>query len=379
MSFPINGQCTPRFAKAREAFIANLRERGEVGAAFAVVSDGELVVDLWGGYADGKRERAWTSDVLTNVWSTTKGVAAMCFAILADRGKLNYDDPVAKHWPEFAAAGKAKVTIAQLLSHQAGLCGFAQPVTLSDIYDQDKAERLLAEQAPFWEPGTQCGYHAMTLGPLANGLFERIEGRTMAQFVQEEFTSACGLDIFVGLPDEFARRASEIIAPSSLSSTDANPVQSRVQQAALANPVLDPLVANTTAWRRRPIPSVNGFSNATALAKLYGAFANGGLLGSRQLLRREAIEEASRLRFEGQDAVLGVEVRWAAGFFRNTHSVYGDKPSAYGHSGWGGSFAYADPERRLGVAYVMNAMGHNLIGDPRGLALVDAVLSSIDG
>lgn len=372
----IEGKCAPRFARVRDAFAANFSQHGEVGAAFSIVQDGEVVADLWGGHADKAHTRPWRHDTLTNVWSTTKGVAAICFAMLVDRGKCRYDDPVARYWPEFAANGKERVTIAQMISHQAGLCGFAEPVTMEIIYNQDHAEALLAAQAPFWPPGEQSGYHAVTVGILNNALFRRIEGRTLATFVREEISIPYGLDIFVGLPDSEAQRASEIIAPPTLSSTDANPVPSRAQQAALANPVLDPLWSNTRPWRLAPIPSVNGFANAASLAQLYGAMARGGELKGRRLLGREAINAASAQLIEGPDAVLGLHARWAAGFLLNVHDIYGDRPTAYGHSGWGGSFAFADPERRLGVSYVMNAMGHNLIGDPRGMALINATLES---
>ncbi len=375
---PISGTCSPRFAKVREAFIANFAERGDVGASFAVVQGGEVVASLWGGYADAAKTRPWAAETLTNVWSTTKGMAALCFAMLVDRGLTKYDDPVAKHWPEFAANGKDGVTIAQLLSHQAGLCGFDTPVTLEDFYDQPRAEAMLAAQAPFWALGTQSGYHAVTIGILANGLFKRIEGRTLANFVREELATPYELDLYVGLPDSEAHRASEIIAPPTLSSTDANPNPSRAQQAALANPVLDPLSANTRPWRLAPIPSVNGHATALPLAHLYGAMANGGQLKGRKLVGPAAIAEATKLRIHGTDAVLGIEARWAAGFLLNSHDVYGDQQTAFGHSGWGGSFAFADPTRRLGVSYVMNAMGHNLIGDPRGMALVAATLASAD-
>jgi len=375
-TIPIEGSCAPRFARVRDAFAANFAQHGEVGAAFSIVQDGEVVADLWGGHADKAKTRPWRHDTLTNVWSTTKGVAAICFAMLVDRGKCRYEDAVARYWPEFAANGKERVTIAQMISHQAGLCGFAEPVTMDIIYDQDRAEALLAAQAPFWAPGEQSGYHAVTVGILNNALFRRIEGRTLAAFVREEISIPFGLDIFIGLPDSDAQRASEIIAPPTLSSTDANPVPSRAQQAALANPVLDPLWSNTRAWRLAPIPSVNGFANAASLALLYGAMANGGGLKGRRLLGADAIGAATRQLIEGPDAVLGLHARWAAGFLLNVHDIYGDRAEAYGHSGWGGSFAFADPERRLGVSYVMNAMGHNLVGDPRGMALIAAILQS---
>jgi CubicO group peptidase (beta-lactamase class C family) len=372
----IEGNCVPRFSRVREAFAANFSQFGEVGAAFSVVQDGEVVVDIWAGSADKVGRRPWRGETLTNVWSTTKGVAAICFAMLVDRGKCRYDDPVARYWPEFAAHGKERVTIAQMISHQAGLCGFAEPVTMDIIYDQDRAEALLAAQAPFWPPGEQSGYHAVTVGLLNNALFRRIEGRTLAAFVREEISIPYDLDIFVGLPDAEAYRASEIIAPPTLSSTDANPLPSRAQQAALANPVLDPLWSNTRAWRLSPIPSVNGFANASSLALLYGAMAHNGELKGRRLLGPAAIAAASSQLIEGPDAVLGLHVRWAAGFLLNVHDVYGDRPTAYGHSGWGGSFAFADPDRRLGVSYVMNAMGHNLVGDPRGMGLIKATIDS---
>lgn len=376
VTVPIEGSCAPRFARVRDAFATNFAQHGEVGAAFSIVQDGEVVADLWGGHVDKAKTRPWRHDTLTNVWSTTKGVAAICFAMLVDRGKCSYEDTVARYWPEFAANGKERVTIAQMISHQAGLCGFAEPVTMDIIYDQDRAETLLAAQATFWTPGEQSGYHALTVGILNNALFRRIEGRTLAAFVREEISIPFGLDIFIGLPDSDAQRASEIVAPPTLSSTDANPVPSRAQQAALANPVLDPLWSNTRPWRLAPIPSVNGFANAASLALLYGAMASGGGLKGRRLLGTGAISAASRQLIEGPDAVLGLHARWAAGFLLNVHEIYGDRAAAYGHSGWGGSFAFADPERRLGVSYVMNAMGHNLVGDPRGMALIAATLQS---
>ena len=374
----LDGVCLSGFEAVRDAFSANFSQRGDVGGAIAVVRRGEIVVDLWGGHADAARTRAWTPRTVTNVWSTTKGVAAICFAMMVERGKAAYEDPVAKFWPEFVANGKDGITIAQLLSHQGGLCGLDQPVTLEDLADQPKAEKLFAAQAPLWSPGTQCGYHAISHGPLANALFRRIEGRTMAQFVADELSRPFGLELSIGLPETDAGRASEIIAPPTLSSTDANPTPSRAQAAALANPVLDPHAANTTHWRASPMPSVNGFATARGLARLYGALANGGVLDGVRLLSPGVIAQASRVRIDSDDLVLGMQARWAAGFLCNVHGIYGDKPTAYGHSGWGGSFAFADPERGLGVAWVMNAMGHNLIGDERAMALIGATLKSAD-
>lgn len=370
----IEGHCDAQFAAVRQAFAGNFSDHDEIGAGFAVVSDGELVVDLWGGHADAARTRPWLPGTVTNVWSTTKGAAAICFAMLIDRGKAAYEDPVAKYWPEFAAAGKESITIAQMLSHQGGLCGFTVPVTMQDIADQEQSELLIAEQTPFWPPGTRSGYHAVTYGTLTNALFRRIEGRTLATFLEQELAGPYGLELSVGLAAERAATASEIVAPPTLDSTAANPVSSVAQQVALANPVLDPLDANKAYWRAAFMPSVNGFATARGLARLYGALANGGKLGAAQVLSDKTIRAASSLRIESDDLVLGLRMRWAAGLLLNTHDIYGDNPGAFGHSGWGGSFAFADPSRRIGVAYVMNRMGNNLVGDPRGLALIGATL-----
>jgi len=350
-----------------------LRHGAAIGAAVAVVAGGELVVDLWGGLADSAQARPWTESTLVNVWSTTKGVAAACFAMLVERGLVSYEDRVAHFWPEFAENGKGDVTLGQLLSHQAGVCGFATPATLADYLDQAHAEQRLAAQAPFWPPGERCGYHALSIGNLANAVFKRIEGRTLAQFVDDELRAAHGLEVYIGLPAAQEAHAAVLIAPPTMSSTTANPKPSIAQQAALANPTFDPLEANTIPWRRASLPSANGHATARGLARLYGALASDGRLGGQMLFGDAARREATRVRIEREDEVLGLHARWAAGFLRNVHGAYGASDEAYGHSGWGGSFAYADPERRIGVAYVMNAMGLNLIGDPRAMEIVAAV------
>lgn len=369
----VSGACAPGYERVKDAFARNFTQNGEVGAAVAVAVDGELVVDLWGGFADAAQTRPWTADTLVNVWSTTKGVAAACFAMLVERGLISYEDRVARFWPEFAANGKGDVTLGQLLSHQAGLCGFATPATLADFLDQEGAEQRLAAQTPFWPPGERCGYHALSIGNLANAVFKRIEGRTLAQFVDDELRAAHGLELYVGLPESLDSRAAELIAPPTLSSTNANPEPSVAQQAALANPPLDPLDANTIPWRRASLPSANGHATARGLARLYGALASDGQLGGRLLFGDAARADATRVRIEAEDAVLGLSARWAAGFLRNVHGAYGPSSEAFGHSGWGGSFAFADPKRRVAVAYVMNAMGLNLIGDPRAMEIVAAV------
>lgn len=367
----INGKSAPAFADVAAEFERNFTERGDVGAALAIVVDGEPVVDLWAGDLDKAGTRPWAADSVVNVWSTTKAVNALCFALLVDRGVVAYADPVARWWPEFAAHGKGGVTIAQLLSHQAGLCSFRDPAVVEDFYDQPKAAARLAATEPLWPPGSRSGYHAISIGVLAGELFRRITGRSLGQFIASELSGPMGLDLTLGLPvSEEARRA-EMIAPPELATsnmaTDLNPSQ----MAAYLNPVIEPLLPNTAAWRACELSSANGFSNARSLARLFGAVARG------DLLKPETLAQATAKRIEGVDEVLGVQARWGAGFLLNTDGLYGPQARAFGHSGWGGSFVVVDPVAKAAIAYTMNRMGVDLVGDPRDVALIAAAYQGL--
>lgn len=373
----IQGGYAPAFAAVAEAFAANFSERGDVGAAFAIVVDGQPLVDLRGGTADQAGARPWLPDTVVNVWSTTKAVNALCFAMLVDRGKAAYADPVARWWPEFAAHGKGEVSLAMLLSHQAGLCSFRDPAVFEDFYDQPRAAARLAASEPFWPPGSRSGYHAISIGVLAGELFRRIEGRSLGRFVADELAGPFGLDLTLGLPRTAWDRAAEMIAPPELGTenmmTDFNPSQ----VAAYTNPAVDPLLPNTDAWREAELSSANGFSNALSLARLFGAVAAGGAMDGKRVVGEAAITQATALQIEGVDEVLGVPARWGAGFLLNTDGLYGPEPGAFGHSGWGGSFVVADRTRRAAIAYTMNRMGTDLVGDPRDTALIDAAYEGL--
>lgn len=359
----IHGEFAPGYEALRDAFAANFAERGEVGASIALVKEGELLVSLWGGSAD-EAGRPWERNTLVNIWSTTKGVTAICVAMLASHGLIEYDRPVSDYWPEFAAHGKSGVTVAMLLSHQAGLTGFREPATLDDFYDAPRAATRLAAAEPFWAPGTQSGYHAISIGLLANELFRRVEGRPLQQFIAEELSA---FDISIGLPAARERRTAVMLAPADLSSATQAQDLSPAQIAALANPILDPAIPNSAAWRAAEIPSANGFAAAEGLARLYGAFIGGDLADAA------AVSAATEVRIEGVDAVLGIPARWASGFLVNVMGLYGSNPGSFGHSGWGGSFAFADAERKFAFAYTPNQMGTDLAGDPRALALIEGL------
>jgi CubicO group peptidase (beta-lactamase class C family) len=368
--------CDSRYERLAEAFEGNFTSRGDVGAALAVVKEGQLVVNLWSGFRDANQQLPWLENTLTNIWSTTKGVVAACAAILVDRGQLDYEKPVSYYWPAFAANGKADITVRMLLSHQAGLCGFADPVDIAQLYNGAGAAERLAAMAPLWQPGDGCGYHAVTVGYLLNALFLHTDGRSIKQFFAHELRDTHGLDIHIGLPADRTEGAATILAQQLQSSDQKGATLSRIQQAALANPPLSPELPNTEAWRAAEIPAANGYATACSLAELYGALANNGELRGKTLVHPSVITDASAIAVGGLDQVLGMEVNWAAGFMRNSQALYGPSERAFGHSGWGGSFAFADPQRRIGMAYVMNNMGSELAGDPRNAALIDALYAS---
>jgi CubicO group peptidase (beta-lactamase class C family) len=379
MSFSAQGFVAAGYEGIADVFAANFTAPGEVGAALAVMVDGVMVADLWGGHRDAAQHLPWQKHTMANIWSTTKGVTALCFAMIADRGLIDYDRPVANYWPEFAVNGKSAITVAMLLSHQAGLTGFVGPAVAEDYYDFEAAADRLAAQAPLFPPGSTSGYHAISIGPLANGLFRRVTGESLGAFVAREFAQQRGLEIAIGLPPEWTDRGAEMIAPAELSSTASTGVPTELspaQFAALANPPVDPYAPNTARWRAAEIPSANGFATARALASLYGALASDRVCAGQSLLGAPALAAATQQRISGIDAVLPIPARWGAGFLLNNDGLYGPSLAAFGHSGWGGSFAIGDPATGVGIAYVMNRMGTDIVGDPRNQAIIAAVYAA---
>ncbi|MER7875411.1 serine hydrolase domain-containing protein [Streptomyces solisilvae] len=381
----IQGHCDSRFAGVRAAFEANFRDHDELGAAVAVRIGGETVVDLWGGWADAGRTRPWERDTLVNVWSTTKGPTALCAHVLADRGLLDLDAPVAAYWPEFAAAGKGSLPVRYLLSHRSGLAGLREPHSVAELYDWELTTARLAAAEPWWEPGTRAGYHALTYGFLVGEAIRRITGLPPGEFLRREVTGPLGIDFTIGLPEKEAGRAAELIGPAAPSSGERAPAGGRftpVALAALGNPPVGAADANTREWREAQLPALNGHGTARAVAELYGILARRGVSGDRRVLSAEAVERAREGQGSGRDLVLGpalgrdTEVAlgvWLSG----PHGSYGPNPRAVGHDGYGGSCGLADPEAELSLGYVMNRMGPHIVDDPRKMALVEAVYAAL--
>lgn len=375
MPIEIRGQTAPGFERVAERFVANFERDDayrEVGASLAVYRAGQLVVDLAAGVRDQTGNTPWTSDTLINVWSTTKGVTAICLAVLADRGLIDYAAPAASYWPEFAQSGKAAITVAQLLSHQAGLPGFAEPTALEDFYDWDLVTTRLAAQAPMWPAGAKTSYHAMTFGFLAGELIRRVSGRSVGQFLAEEVAGPLGADVFIGLPASEEARVAAIIAPRIDAPFDRERMAPEAL-AALTNPAMAPTLPNNRAWRAAEIPAGNGHATALGIVRLYGAVANGGTLEGVTLMRPRGVAAMDTVQTTHLDLLLGVTPNWRNGVAGNETGMFGPRPNVFGHSGWGGSFGCADTRERVAIGYVMNQMGEGLVGDARATALCRAV------
>ncbi len=374
----ISGECETAYASVADAFETNFKEHGDIGASFCVYQDGEKVVDLWGGHADADRSRPWEKDTLVNVWSTTKGMMALCVARLADQGRLDVGRPVAHYWPEFGANGKEQVTVAQLFSHQAGLCGPDHEISREVLLDTDRLGALLAAQKPQWSIGERSGYHALSIGPLGDCLFKRASGKSVGEYFRDEIAGPCGIDFHMGLPDSQEGRVAEIVHdgnPQAGGAENYNAYEKR----AIQNAPLSPYLANERAWRAQGTPSAGGQGNARSVATVYSALATDRTLNGIELVSEEALNRATSIQIENEDLVLKLPMSWGIGFGINKlMHIYGPNPNAFGHHGWGGSFGFADPERGLGVSYTMNYMREPVDApDPRVMGLIQAVFSSL--
>ena len=371
----VQGLSPEHFAPVRAAFAANFDEGRELGARFTVCVEGEVVLDLWAGWADRAETRPFGPETLTPVFSTTKALGALLIARLVDDGRLDYDQPVADVWPAFAAAGKGAATVAQMLSHQCGLPGFPERIEPESWFDWDLTCARLAAMAPMWPIGSASGYHPVTWGYLAGEVFRRVDGRTMGTALREDFAAPFGLDLWIGLPDSEHARVAEMKRPNALPNMgEAN----EARRAAFGTPWAAPGGRGGADWRRAEIPSANGHATAEALARLMSVLACGGELDGRDMLLPTTIEAAAQERIHGDDLVLPNWMSWGAGFMRNEGRwMYGPGGRTISHSGWGGSCAFADPERRLSAAYVMNRQSTDLTADPRAGQLIEALYNAV--
>jgi CubicO group peptidase (beta-lactamase class C family) len=362
----IQGSCDDLFTAVPSA-LAGLLDGGDVGASVAVFVDGEPVVDVWGGFADTDRTMPWQRNTITNVWSVTKTMTALCALVLADRGDLDLTAPVGRYWPEFAMAGKEQVLVRHVLAHTAGLPDWDGPV--EELYDWPSAAARLAAQAPRWEPGSAAGYHSLTQGFLVGEVVRRITGRSVGEFFAAEVAGPLGADFHIGLPAEDDHRVALTVPPSSRDEDYAAsaPGRSGRPAAGTAVRVRD---GNSVAWRRAQIPAASGFGNARSVALVQSVMACGGVMRGVRLLSQAGCDRAREEQFGGEDRVLGMSVHYGLG--------YGLFGSTFGWGGWGGSLVMIDPGSRMAVAYVTNQM-REPADDNRGLELVMAAYDGLQG
>jgi CubicO group peptidase (beta-lactamase class C family) len=378
----------PGFEEVRDEFARNFAERGEIGAAVAAYWRGRKVVDLWGGRRTPEDEAPWNEDTMVVVMSSTKGLAAMTIAVANARGWIDYDAPVSRYWPEFAQNGKAGVTVRQLLGHEAGLVVLDEPLTLERLNDLDDVARRLARQRPAWPPGTRHGYHTMTIGLCMQELIRRVDPRhrTLGRFFQEEIAAPLGLEFYIGLPREIPDERLAKVKPLSpgrgllaLRYTPPAVTLKMITPGSLLRRSFSGLAVDPTdrAYLAVEVPAGNGVGTARAIARAYSAFAEGGAeLGITPETLARITEPPVVAR--PKDEVIGIPSYFSLGFLRPGPEVaFGSSQRSFGSPGAGGSFGFADPDVRLGYAYVMNRLDFYLTDDPREKSLRDAVYRAI--
>jgi CubicO group peptidase (beta-lactamase class C family) len=388
---PAKGHVSAGFEAVRDAFVENFSRRHELGGACCVYVRGQKVVDLWGGVRNKSTGEPWQEDTMVVVYSATKGMAAMTLAVAHSRGWLDYEERVCTYWPEFAQHGKENITVRQLLAHQAGLFAFDEPVDRSVVADLDRLAVVLARQKPAWEPGTRQSYHALTLGFYQGELMRRVDPRhrSLGQFFQEEIATPLGIDFYIRLPDSIANsRLATLSKPSPVAILFGFPLRltlaafnrrSNIYKALMVNPGAAIVHDTQQIYARNvEVPSGGGVGTARAIARAYSVFATGGrelqlLPETLQALSAPPIPPARGFYDEG---LMG-DVRFSLGFMKPSRMWPFGSDGSFGSPGAGGALGFADPKAGIGYAYVTSQMGTTLTGDPRDLALRNAVYSII--
>jgi CubicO group peptidase (beta-lactamase class C family) len=385
----IAGRVSAGFEAVREAFVENFSRRHELGGACCVYHRGENVVDLWGGVRNKLTGEPWREDTMVLIWSATKGLAAMTLALAHSRGWLDYEERVCAYWPEFAQQGKEKITIRQLLAHQAGLFAFDEPVDRSVVADLDRLAVVLARQKPAWEPGMRQAYHAITLGFYEGELLRRIDPqhRSLGQFFQDEIATPLGLDLYIRLPESIPNsRLATLASPSPVAMLLGFPIRltlaalnrrSNIYRALIVNPGAAIARDEQRIYARNlEVPSGGGVGTARAIARAYSVFATGG---PELRLRPETLHALSAPAIPAAhgcyDECLKGDLRFSLGFMKPSPLWPFGNEGSFGAPGSGGSLGFADPKAGIGYAYVTSQMGTTLTGDPRDLALRNAVYS----
>jgi CubicO group peptidase (beta-lactamase class C family) len=375
-----NGTCKPGFEPVRDAFDGNFDAGNELGASVAVTIDGESVVDLWAGDATTDGD-PWVEDTIVNVYSSTKTMASLCVLMLADRGQLDLDAPVASYWPEFAQNGKETVLVSHVMSHSAGLPGFEPPIEIEDLYDWQKVCDNLAAQAPWWDPGEAVGYHAVTQGYLQGELVRRIDGRSIGAFFADEVAAPLGADFHIGLDPRHDDRVAELVPPIRPlveDFADAAP-GSLIARMVAGTPHLRGDEPGTRAWRAAEIPAAGGIGNARAIARIHSALACGGGIDGVRLLSEATLARILETQIRATDVLMNVPAHFGMGYGLATEMLPFPNERTFFWGGWGGSICVIDLDARMSLAYTMNRMDSALTGDLRGALVAIGAYAALAG
>lgn len=382
---PIHGYCAPDFKAVKDAFINNFKKHDELGASCCLYIGDDVVVDLWGGWADIKKTKPWLENTLSGFYSVGKALVSICALHACDQYQVDLDAPVAQVWPEYAANGKAKTTLRHFLSHGAAMPAIRTKLRDEDLYDWDLIVRELAAQKPYWKPGTRPGYHTNTFGFLVGEVIKRISGMSPGQYLQKYIATPLNADVHFGLNDCDLKRSAEIdwpgaeevlTYPENVENMDD---ETLMRLHAYRNPsgISSIGVANTDKWRQIEVPSTNGFGTAKGLARVFSALAMGGEREGHRIIQKKSLAEATRLQRDGIDIMLGKELRWGLGFqLTHPNRPLGPNPNSFGHFGNGGSLGFADPDVKMGFGYTMNHIVRDW-GSPQNRALIKAAYSCL--
>jgi CubicO group peptidase (beta-lactamase class C family) len=384
----VNGTTAEGFDGVRDAFAKNFTDGLEIGASFAAYYNGTKVVDLWGGVADPNQGTDWNEDTIALVFSTTKGITAMCANKLAQEGKLDLDAKVAMYWPEFAAGGKENMPVSYLLSHQAGLAWVGGELTAEEVFSWDPVVDLLAEQTPHWEPGSRHGYHATTYGWLVGELIKRVTGKSVGAYFRHAIAEPLGVDFWIGLPEAEEARVAWLVGGLADPALQEEGVKELVAQfmgpdtelgRALFSPsysLADPDIWNSRAMHAAELPAANGIGDARGIARMYAACI--GDVDGFRIMNDAQLKRATTQATSGPNTVLfGMDIQFGMGFMIRSELIPIAGPRSFGHFGAGGSMGWADPDSGLAFGYVMNRMDMGLAGDVRSSNLVNACIAAV--
>ncbi len=369
----IGGFCHNNFQNVSDTFLNNLNSDEEVGASYTVIQNSEIVVDIYGGFKDKDQIDPWNADTLVGVHSTGKGIISMIVALLIDQKKLNLDEYVSAYWPEFKGDGKEEIKVRTLLSHQAGMYAWREKVHEDDFHNWEHVVELLEKQIPFHKPNELICYHPKTIGFLVGELIKRITKKSIGEFLKEKISIPLNADCFIGTPEVYHDNIATLISAPSLRKAFSDPKNiDEYTLKSFLNPGNRTKTANTKEYRLAEIPALNCHSNSRSLAQIYDYFLN------NDFISKDTLNQVTSIEVKGDDQVMKKPMQWSpVGFSIGGGKLFGKSNRSFGHTGWGGSMAFADPDNNLCISYTMNMLTGSMLGDQRALNLVEATYKNL--